>query len=219
MFTAVIAKVKVWDDGVNDGFTNMSRDAELIEPAIAGQGACRVYEWDGPWVSLGRSQVPELSLKSNCQVPFVMRPTGGKAVLHGHDLTVGIAMPVSIDPREVKAIYRGIVPILVGALNRVGIPAALAEETPFVRGAGKVADCFAHVSANDIVDPTNGTKVCGCALRVVSGAVLVQASIPVGIPAINPADVFNDPALPNRKFAATRAELTEAVKIELAKFA
>jgi len=219
MFTAVTAKVNVWDDGVNDGVTNMSRDADLIEPAIAGQGSCRVYEWDGPWVSLGCSQVPELSLVKGCSVPYVLRPTGGKSVLHGHDLTVGIAMPVSIDPREVKAIYRGIVPILVGALNRVGIVAALAEETPFVRGAGKVADCFAHVSANDIVDPINGTKVCGCALRVVSGAVLVQASIPIGIPTVDPTNVFNDPALPNRVFPATRADLTEALQIELAKFA
>lgn len=218
MFTAVTAKVNVWDDGVNDGFINMSRDAELIEPAIAGKGSCRIYQWDGPWVSLGRSQVPELSLKSNCQVPYVMRPTGGKAVLHGHDLTVGIAMPVAIDPREVKAIYRGIVPILVGALNQVGIPAALAEETPFVRGAGKVADCFAHISANDIVDPSSGSKVCGCALRVVSGAVLVQASIPVGIPSIDPSEVFSDPALPGREYSATRAELTKALQIELAKF-
>ncbi len=209
---------KLCDDGVNDGPTNMARDAAFLDSVEA---RVRVYEWDRPWVSLGRFQVPEMTVKPRSGVDWVMRPTGGKAVLHGHDLTVGIGVPLVMmgqNEREVKAIYRLVIPVLVGSLNQVGIPAALAEETPFVRGAGKVADCFAHVSANDVVDPSLGTKVCGCALRVTSTMVLVQASIPVRIPAVSAGDVFDDPALPGRVWAVKREEFSEAVGSEFERF-
>lgn len=197
------------DDGIHDGPTNMARDSALLD---LGRPAIRVYEWDDVWVSLGRFQVPEKSVRAG--VRWVMRPTGGKAVLHGHDLTVGMAVPLAVlgeSEREVKRIYRTVIPVLVLGLNDVGIPASLAEETPFVRGAGKVADCFAHVSANDVVDPATGLKVCGCALRVTSESVLVQASIPARPPSVDPANVFDDPALPGRVWEVTRVEFAEAI--------
>ncbi|ARU41073.1 hypothetical protein CCB80_07935 [Armatimonadetes bacterium Uphvl-Ar1] len=131
--------MSLWvDDGVNDGPTNMARDAAFLEQ---GEARVRVYEWDRPWVSLGRFQVPEMTVRAGCGVDWVMRPTGGKAVLHGHDLTVGMGVPLALlceTEREVKAIYRRVIPVLVGSLNRVGIPAVLAEETPFVRGRGRL---------------------------------------------------------------------------------
>jgi len=207
-----------FDDGVNDGPTNMARDAAFLD---ANKPQVRVYEWDRPWVSLGRFQVPEMTVRPGCGVDWVMRPTGGKAVLHGHDLTVGMGVPLALigeNEREVKAIYRRVIPVLVGALNAVGISAALAEETPFVRGAGKVADCFAHVSANDVVDPSLGTKVCGCALRVTSTMVLVQASIPVRIPDVNAGDIFDDPALPGRVWDVHRSDFASAVGTEFQAF-
>ncbi len=204
--------MSLWvDDGVNDGPTNMARDAAFLE---CGEARVRVYEWDRPWVSLGRFQVPEMTLQAGCGVGWVIRPTGGKAVLHGHDLTVGMGVPMALlreSEREVKAIYRRVIPVLVGALNRVGIPAILAEETPFVRGAGKVADCFAHVSANDVVDPATGMKVCGCALRVTSDMVLVQASIPVREPEVFAGEVFDDPALPGQVWNVRRQDFSAAV--------
>jgi lipoate-protein ligase A len=206
------------DDGVKDGPTNMARDAAFLE---AREPQVRVYEWDRPWVSLGRFQVPEMTVKVGCGVDWVMRPTGGKAVLHGHDLTVGMGVPLAVigeSEREVKAIYRRVIPVLVGALNAVGIPAVLAEETPFVRGAGKVADCFAHVSANDVVDPANGMKVCGCALRVTSTMVLVQASVPVRIPEVSAGEIFDDPALPGRVWDVRREDFACAIGREFEEF-
>lgn len=206
------------DDGVNNGPTNMARDAAFLDE---DKPQVRVYEWDRPWVSLGRFQVPEMTVKAGCGVDWVMRPSGGKAVLHGHDLTVGMGVPLALigeSEREVKAIYRKVIPILVGALNAVGIPARLAEETPFVRGAGKVADCFAHVSANDVVDPANGLKVCGCALRVTSSMVLVQASVPVRMPEVEAAAVFDDPALSGRVWDVQREDFAAAVGGEFERF-
>ena len=247
-----------------DGHTNMGRDAALLASAEKGRDGCRVYSWDGPWISLGMMQVAERDLLPTNPVPWVMRPTGGKAVLHGHDVTVGLAVPLaamvrhseSVErlSRSVRTVYRRIAAPLVVALQGCGLPARLAEETRFVgeagrqsdpdpgdgtaasrlrepsdhphltspvkgegfrtlpmrqvlkgegsrsfatrqisRGTGRTADCFAHVSPNDIVHEVSGQKVCGCALRLTSSAVLVQASIPNGPPLVDPRLVFAAP--------------------------
>ena len=76
----------------------------------------------------------------------------------------------------------------------------LGENTRFLKPSGSArparlaADCFAHVSANDLVDPDSGLKVCGCALRLTDKAVLVQASIPNGLPLVDPQTVFAMPS-------------------------
>ena len=181
------------------GVENMARDAALLERAEAGGIHMRVYSWDGPWVSLGRFQKPERALLDPSGTSWVMRPTGGKAVLHGHDATLGLAANLrDLDipdeaARRVSVVYRAVVGPVVEALALAGVPAVLAEETAHVRSAGHTADCFAHVSPNDVVDPATGEKVCGCALRVTERAVLLQASIPLGEPLVDPALVFESP--------------------------
>lgn len=206
--------IRFSDDGVNDGRQNMAADVALLEAAEQGQGGGRVYQWDGVWVSLGLNQTPEVALRDQ-SVRWVVRPTGGKAVLHGHDLTIGFAVPLVDlglgDERRLKAIYRAVCEPLIAGLTAVGIPAALGERTPFVRNAGRVGDCFAHISPNDIVDPATGQKTCGCALKVTHAAVLVQASVPVGRPDVDPAEVLDGGVLVFRESGATRAELAAAL--------
>ena len=190
-------------DPPQSGFANMAADAHLLEAAEGGEMGCRVYSWDGPWISLGKQQLAERDLLDPNLVPWVMRPTGGKAVLHGHDVTVGLALPLAVLAedgeslsRSVRKVYRRIAAPLVAALNDCGICAALGEDTPFARRGVRSADCFAHVSANDIVDARTGLKVCGCALRLTATAVLVQASIPNGRPLVDPQEVFAIPQSP-----------------------
>ncbi len=182
----------------------MARDRELLALAEQKGSFARVYTWDGPWVSLGRFQTPERALRDHSAINWTMRPTGGKAVLHGHDITVTIAanlhdlgIPKDAN-RRVSTVYRAIVEPLVTALNEAGLPAILAERTTHVKNAGHTADCFAHVSPNDVVDPNTGEKVCGCALRVTEHAVLLQSSIPIGIPLVDPSLVFDNPHVPAR---------------------
>lgn len=120
-------------------------------------------------------------------------------MLHGHDLTVATACPLDrlgASSRRVRAAYRAVVAPIVEGLRAAGIPAALGEDTPFGRRTGpKSADCFAHVSANDVVDARTGLKVCGCALRLTEQAVLLQASIPLGPPLVDPRRIFAAPAM------------------------
>lgn len=185
-------------EGDLDGIENMRLDAELMTALDRGAPfAGRVYGWDGPWISLGKSQNPRRALLPGCPVPWAQRPTGGKAVLHGHDVTLGLAVALSQlgspDARSIEKVYRRLARPLVAALRACGVRASLGADTGFVRSAGTVADCFAHVSPNDIVDERSGAKVCGCALYVSERAVLTQCSIPVRAPLVDPATVFERP--------------------------
>lgn len=175
----------------------MERDRELLIAAERGQARARVYRWDGPWVSLGVFQHEDRDLLPRCPVRTVPRPTGGKAVLHGHDETIGLAVPldlIGLDSRSLKAAYRAVIAPIVVAMRACGVPAVLAEKTRFVKSVGRTADCFAHVSPNDVVDERTGLKVCGCALKLTQHAVLVQASLPNGAPLVDPQAVFARPS-------------------------
>lgn len=190
------------EDGCHDGPTNMARDLALLSALADSHATARIYRWAGPWISLGAFQREDREILGGCRVPMVRRPTGGKAVLHGHDVTLGLAarlesllpgVPAGIRDRAVKRAYRALAVPIVAALRQCGLDASLAEETPFVRAGARTGDCFAHVSPNDIVDSKTGVKVCGCALSLAGGAVLLQASIPCSEPLVDPSTVFPTP--------------------------
>ena len=200
-------KWSVREDAPADGHRNMQVDIDLFHAAERGEYSLRFYSWDGPWVTLGRFQNPERDLIDPGLVPWVMRPTGGKAVLHGHDLTITIACPD--EGLSVKQVYRALIRPLVEGMRAAGQPASLGEETRFV-GSGATSDCFRHASANDVVDPNTGRKLIGCALKVTRVAALAQCSIPLHLPLIDPASVYRDPhiALP---LAVPRERLVAAI--------
>lgn len=199
------------------GPVNMAADLALL---ARPDRACRIYTWDGPWVSLGRFQKPERAVVPGF-ANWVIRPTGGKAVLHGHDVTVALAFPFERGPHAVREAFTLAVAPLVEALNRCGLPCEVAStrrhprepvggssgtrarprpvvdrevETATIKTLAimpsegvRSADCFAVTSGFDVVHRETGDKVCGCALLLTEGAVLMQASIPYGEPLIDPA--------------------------------
>lgn len=202
---------KVRTDPPSDGVTNMQADIDLFHAAENGAFTARFYSWDGPWVTLGRFQDPGRDLLDPDLVPWVMRPTGGKAVLHGHDLTITLACPHA--GLGVRDVYRMLIRPLVLGMRSAGQPAALGEETRFV-GNGSASDCFKHVSANDVVDPSTGRKLIGCALKVTRKAAIAQCSIPLTMPLIDPAQLYRHPhvAMP---LDASREELIAAIASSL----
>lgn len=190
--------IEFLDDGLQDGTLNMLKDAALLLRSEKGIVACRVYRWRGPWASIGQFQKAEQELVDDCTTPVAVRPTGGRAVLHGHDVTVGLAVPygvIGVTQREVKKAYRIIAQPLIEALRKCGVDAELAERTPHEGKGDRAADCFGYNSANDIVERLSGRKICGCALRMFENSVLVQASIPNGPPLVDPREVFRRPTL------------------------
>jgi lipoyl(octanoyl) transferase len=188
-----------------DGPGNMARDVELLRKAESGYPGCRVYGWTGAWVTLGRFQSPLRDLVEPDNTNWVIRPTGGKAVLHGHDVTVGLAIPLDrlkLQKRSLSHVYRAVIQPLIAGMRACGVEAILAEETQWASGGERTADCFAFSSPNDIVDERTGKKVCGCALRLTESAVLVQASLPNGLPLLDPERVIKNAALSLRKWDA-----------------
>lgn len=178
----------------HDGPTNMRLDAELLTAAEEGRSGWRVYGWDSAWVTVGRFQAAERDLVAPAETRWVRRPTGGKAVLHGHDVTVGLALPLAVfrgvDLRSIKSVYRMAVGPIVMALRACEVDAALAEDSKFGGKGARTGDCFAFSSPNDVVHVQSGRKLCGCALRLTHRAVLVQASIPNGEPLVQPSSVI-----------------------------
>lgn len=166
----------------------MARDAALLARAEAGEAGWRVYGWEGPWVSLGRFQRPERAVQAGWD-RWCVRPTGGRAVLHGHDVTLAYALPHEGDGRAIKALYRRLIAPLVVALNDCGLACRLAETTRYVGRGRESEDCFAFRSPNDVVCPDTGWKVCGCALRATDRGALLQASIPFAPPGVERAIV------------------------------
>lgn len=162
--------------------TQMARDHELFECALRGEKNARIYQWDQTWITLGRFQKPEETLVYPSTMNWTKRETGGAAVLHGHDLTVAIAIPLS-GSVGVRAVYRHLVTPLVQAFQDVGLDAALGEDAGFAdRQTG--AYCFLGKSENDVIAIASGQKLCGCALRVTREAALLQASIPLREPLV-----------------------------------
>jgi len=203
----------------------MTTDLAMLREAEEGKTPfrARIYQWDGVWVSLGRFQVPERALNlEECErlnVRWVMRPTGGKGVLHGNDMTVSIACSLAFLASEepnVHAAYQALAPAIVTALQASGLNAALGEDTDYAVKNAPDADCFAHVSPNDICDADSGLKLAGTALRVTRTGVLLQASIPLGPYPVDPAAIYRGEAVaevpPTIDASVIRQELFSALE-------
>lgn len=182
--------MKVFIDPDQTAATQMARDHELFEAALRGESIARVYKWDQPWVTLGRFQKPSETLVNPDDLKWTVRETGGAAVLHGHDLTLGVAVPL-VGAVGVREVYWRLVMPIVLALQGLGLDAVLGEEAGFAdRREG--AYCFLGKSQNDVVSARTGQKLCGCALRVTREAALLQASIPIHEPSVRAELVIQD---------------------------
>ena len=169
----------------------MGSDSQLLLDAEHGESAARIYTWSGVWVTLGRNQTPEETLL-DLSVNHIARPTGGAAVLHGHDMTVSIARPLQeleCSHREVKKAYFGLVYPLVKALNKMGVKCVLGIDVP-KREEIESPYCFASKSDYDILNILTGEKVGGCAMKMTNKAALVQASIPISEPKVDPTTII-----------------------------
>ena len=88
----------------------MGADVALLdELAAGGPPALRLYRWSAPAVSLGRFQRDDVVDPAACArlgVEVVRRPSGGRALLHGGDLTYAVTMPRPPGPAGgVDAVY------------------------------------------------------------------------------------------------------------------
>jgi lipoate-protein ligase A len=87
--------LRLLSDGVCPPEATMAGDVALLEAFLRGEipPTLRVYQWASPALTYGVNQQLPPRLVDACAalgIPMLRRPTGGKAVLHGHDLTVAL---------------------------------------------------------------------------------------------------------------------------------
>jgi lipoate-protein ligase A len=156
----------------------MGVDEALLNSAIAGGGASlRFYSWEGPWLSLGYSQRMDPSRIARCAeagVGIVRRITGGRAVLHGGDLTYCLAAPEEVLPEGLRGSYRLVAASLLEGLRSLGVAAAPTADHGSAAGSSGF-DCF-EVPAEDEIC-VMGRKLVGSAQRRARGGVLQHGSI------------------------------------------
>jgi len=155
----------------------MEADTAFVDDVAAGAPpGLRLYRWNRPALSLGRFQPDEDVDHEACArfgVEVVRRPTGGKALLHGADLTYAVAMPRPEGRAgRVDAVYCALAAGLVKGLAHLGVEAHVAQHTPSTHG-GPV--CFTSMQGADL--RVGNRKLCGSAQMRRGGAVLQHGSV------------------------------------------
>jgi lipoyl(octanoyl) transferase len=165
-------------DGAAAGSWNMGVDEALLGSAARDAvPTLRFYTWDAPCLSLGYAQRLCEARRRAChaaRVPVVRRATGGRAVLHGSDLTYAVAAPEAYLPAGLRASYAVVSEGLCAALRALGVPAQRRAGRPAERSAAPF-DCFALAATDEIC--VAGHKLVGSAQRRCGGAVLQHGSI------------------------------------------
>jgi len=164
-----------WDYSVADGAVNMARDEALMAEARAGRSGFRFYGWE-PWcLSLGRNQpAPARLLGRMCGAlevgtDIVRRPTGGRSVFHGPEVTYAFACPDRAwgGPR---AVYARLHAALRSGLRALGVRL----DEPSV-GQGSVGPSWAGSGATDL-----SPGPAGCFRDPAPGEITVQGRKLVG---------------------------------------
>lgn len=180
---------------VAPGDEHMQSDGACLDAVASGEcgASYRVYRWERPCVSLGLGQpegIVDAAVLASRDIDLVRRPTGGRALLHGTDLTYAVVLPPDHPTAglSVAQAYVEISGAVRDALAECGLPAELvASARPLHQDAGAArasmprtrGACFEeHLVETILLD---GRKVCGSAQARRRGAVLQHGSIPLSI--------------------------------------
>jgi lipoyl(octanoyl) transferase len=181
---------EVWrfiDSGNSSPSFNMALDEALLDWHSEGKipPVIRFYGWEPATLSIGYFQKVEkeidLEAVKTHGLGFVRRPTGGRGVLHEHELTYSVI--VSEDhpemPRTVTEAYRVISEGILKGFHQLGLEAYFAvPKTDEERSALKnprSAVCFDAPSWYELV--VEGRKVAGSAQTRQKGVILQHGAI------------------------------------------
>lgn len=156
----------------------MARDVALMERARGtGETVLSVYSWERPTLSLGRNQaardkydVEEMLRRS---IDVVRRPTGGRALIHWHEVTYSVTAAFADDDSLAQS-YARINRVLLHALAKMGVDAAASSGGQRTPSPGDLP-CFAAPAEGELM--MNGAKLVGSAQLRENGALLQHGSI------------------------------------------
>lgn len=175
------------DSGKQDAAYNMALDEALLEWHAEGliPPVIRFYQWEPAALSIGYFQRVErdihLPAVKEMGLGFVRRPTGGRAVLHEHELTYSVIVSEDYPdmPKTVTEAYRVISEGILQGFRNLGLQAEFSvPETDSQREAlsqPKSAVCFDAPSWYELV--VEGKKVAGSAQTRQKGVILQHGAI------------------------------------------
>lgn len=220
--------MKTWrclESGPSNAFRNMAVDEAILrcfEP-LSSLSVLRFYLWEPPGLSLGYFQKAcEIDLPS-CKISgadLVRRPTGGRAILHEHEITYSIVMPVSngvFPDSSVLESFKKINQALCRGLNLLGLPAVLVPHEKKANPADpknlKVSACFASPSWYEV--QVDGKKLLGSAQTRKKGVLLQHGSLLLRLEREKLYSMFNFPSEEKKKEALSESfeKMTSAEEI------
>jgi lipoate-protein ligase A len=160
------------------GPDNMAADQALLESADEGFATLRFYAWTQPTLSLGYFQ-PESARHIHeplVRLPFVRRPTGGRILVHHHEVTYALALPFGpmwrLEAEKVSAWLGRMHRVIADALRALGVQTDVA--TGSVAGSGETL-CFLQPVEGDVL--IGAHKIVGSAQRRRRGALLQHGAV------------------------------------------
>jgi lipoate-protein ligase A len=185
----------------------MAIDQTLLERAMAGERWLRLYGWAPGCLSFGRHEPAarryDAGRIADLGLDVVRRPTGGRAVWHGREVTYSIACPGGLG--SLRESYAEIHRMLRDALEGIGVAAELAPRAP--AQSVDAGACFARPAGGELM--VGGRKVVGSAQLRQGEALLQHGSILIDddqsvVGAVTLGPVSPDLAAPLRAIAGTK---------------
>ncbi|MFJ7847421.1 biotin/lipoate A/B protein ligase family protein [Peribacillus sp. NPDC097224] len=166
---------------------NMAMDEALLNWQSNGEipPMIRFYGWNPATLSIGYFQRAETEIDlaevERQGLGFVRRPTGGRAVLHEHELTYSVIVPESYPgmPNTVTEAYRVISEGILKGFRNLGLDAYFSvpetEQDKEMLKSPKSSVCFDAPSWYELV--VEGRKVAGSAQTRQKGVILQHGAI------------------------------------------
>ena len=180
---------------------NMALDEALLDWHSEGliPPVIRFYEWEPATLSIGYFQQAKRDINLDAVreqgLGFVRRPTGGRAVLHEHELTYSVIVTESYPnmPESVTEAYRVLSEGILQGFHNLGMDAYFSvpdtEEKRADLKSPKSAVCFDAPSWYELV--VEGKKIAGSAQTRQKGVILQHGAILLDLDQEKLLSVFN----------------------------
>jgi lipoate-protein ligase A len=176
----------------------MALDEAIAAEARRGNSppTLRFYGWERESVSLGSFQkITDLNLPfcNSNDIPVVRRPTGGRAILHGDELTYSFSsMNGGLFPGGLLETYGQLGSALKAALEMLGADITMKTSRESGQNLTKSPLCFRSTSYGEL--SFRGRKLIGSAQKRWKDGFLQQGSIPYVIDEVNMRAIFGPDA-------------------------